>query len=60
MSPVLIYFAAIGVLTLILLGAMALQLRPTRPCPQCGSRVDISKRRCTACDYEFTPVRLSR
>jgi hypothetical protein len=59
-NPVLIYFGAIVVLTAILLAAMMLQIRPTRPCPQCASRVELSKRRCTNCGYEFAPIRLGR
>ena len=60
MSPLAVYLSAIIILTAILLAAMMLQIRPTRPCPLCRSRVELSKRRCTACGYEFAPIRLSR
>jgi predicted amidophosphoribosyltransferase len=54
------FIGAIVVLTAIPLGAMLLQIRPTRPCPLCNSRVELSARRCKACGYEISPIRLSR
>jgi predicted amidophosphoribosyltransferase len=60
MNPLYFYVGAVVILTAILLAAMLLQIRPTRPCPSCNSRVELSKRRCTACGYEFSPIRLSR
>jgi hypothetical protein len=57
-SPLLIFLGTLVVLTLILCGTLLLQFRPTRRCPQCDSRVDISRWRCRVCGYEFTRVNL--
>ncbi|MGI8622510.1 MAG: hypothetical protein ACR2NB_03255 [Solirubrobacteraceae bacterium] len=29
-------------------------LVPTRKCPQCFGKVEITRRRCQHCDYKFT------
>jgi predicted amidophosphoribosyltransferase len=60
MDPLFIYVGAVIVLLGILIAAAMMQIRPQRPCPTCGTRVDLDKRRCNTCGYDFSPVRLSR
>jgi hypothetical protein len=51
---------AIGLLLAILIAVAIIQIRPTRPCPQCDTRVDMTQRRCKFCGYDFSPVRQTR
>ena len=60
MSPLVIYVGAVVVLLAILVAAGMMQIRPQRPCPTCGTQVDLDKRRCSTCGYDFSPVRLTR
>ena len=60
MNPLFIYAGAILILTAILIAAALMQIRPTRRCPTCHTRVDLTRRRCQACGYDFSPVRMTR
>jgi hypothetical protein len=60
MNPLFIYMGAIGLLLAILIAVAIIQIRPTRPCPQCDTRVDMTQRRCKFCGYDFSPVRQTR
>ena len=51
------FAAVIGVLTLLLIGAALLRIKPTRKCHLCGSRVLAEARRCKQCGYEFSSIR---
>ena len=60
MNPLFIYIGAVAVLLAILIAAAVTQIRPTRKCPRCNSRVDMTQRRCRICGYDFAPVRQTR
>jgi predicted amidophosphoribosyltransferase len=58
MSPLVIFVGTLVLLTLIVCATMLFQFRPTRRCPRCESRVDLSRWRCPICGYEFQHVKL--
>jgi predicted amidophosphoribosyltransferase len=61
---ILLNLTSFGLTTLGLIGlliAVSLLYRaPTRPCHQCQSRVQLGRRVCPDCGYDFEPVRFSR
>lgn len=47
------YLVVLGGILLLCLLAMRFVVRPTRVCPQCGSRIDMASQACRYCGHAF-------
>jgi hypothetical protein len=52
-GPLAIYISTIGLLLLMSIAVMIWKHTPTRKCHLCGAQVELGRRRCQACGYEF-------
>ena len=53
MSPLAIYLSVVIVVLLLGIAVRIWKYAPTRMCHLCNARVEIGRRRCQVCGYEF-------
>jgi len=53
MEPLAIYIAAVTVLLFASIAVGIWKHTPTRRCHLCDARVELGRRRCQVCGYEF-------
>jgi hypothetical protein len=52
-GPLAIYISVIAILLLFSIAVRIWKHAPTRKCHLCGAKVELGRRRCQVCGYEF-------
>jgi predicted amidophosphoribosyltransferase len=53
LGPLAIYVSTVAVLLLLSIAVRIWKHTPTRKCHLCGAQVELGRRRCQVCGYEF-------